>query len=65
MHSLASTKLLLQRQVPSALPTPLANACRFAARQILDLLQVSVEEEAAPGLTWRRTQSPALSASIR
>jgi len=63
VHSLASTKLLLQRQPPPSLPTPLANACRFSARQILDLLQVSVEKLPLDQ-AWSRPQPPALSASI-
>lgn len=63
VHSLASTKLLLQRQPPPSLPTPLANACRFSARQILDLLQVSVENLPLDQ-AWSRPQPPALSASI-
>lgn len=47
IHSLAASKLLLQRQLPPSLPTPLANASRAAARQVLDLLQISTEDEAA------------------
>lgn len=46
VHVLASSKLLLQKQIPPALPTPLANASRAAARQVLDLLQVSPDERA-------------------
>ena len=42
--SLSATKLLLQRQLPSPLPTPLANACRRVAGQVLDLLRVTYEE---------------------
>ncbi len=40
VFALSATKLLLQRQIPPALPTPLANASRAAARQVLDLLQI-------------------------
>ena len=47
IHSLAASKLLLQVQLPAPLPTPLANACRAAAHQILDLLQIPIEEAAA------------------
>lgn len=64
VHSSALTKLMLQRQMPPSLPTPLANASRFAARQVLDLLQVSIEEFDSSDLTWCRPQTPALSASI-
>lgn len=44
VHSLGASKLLLQKQLPESLPTPLANACRAAAHQVLDLLQIPVEE---------------------
>ena len=64
VHSLAATKLMLQRQVPAALPTPLANACRFAARQVLDLLQVSWEDEAPRQSSPRPPASSMLSAGI-
>jgi hypothetical protein len=43
VYALGASKLLLQNQVPPALPTPLANACRSAARQILDLLQIPID----------------------
>jgi len=50
--ALSSSKLLLQRQVPEALPTPLANACRAVAGQVMDLMEVEyrqqVGEEPAP-----------------
>jgi hypothetical protein len=44
LYSLAASKLLLQKDVPSALPTPLTNACRSAAHQILDLLQIPIDK---------------------
>ena len=43
--ALSASKLLLQRQVPAALPTPLANASRSIAHQVLDLLQISIDED--------------------
>ncbi|NTV10805.1 MAG: ParA family protein [Zoogloea sp.] len=46
VHALASSKLLLQKQIPDALPTPLANACRALARQLLDVLEVAYTESA-------------------
>lgn len=46
VFSLASSKLLLQTQLPTPIPTPLANACRSAAHQVLDLLQIPIEEPA-------------------
>jgi chromosome partitioning protein len=42
VFALSATKLLLQRQIPEALPTPLANACRGVAHQVLDLLQIPI-----------------------
>lgn len=44
VESLSSSKLLLQKQIPAQLPTPLANACRRCARQVLDLLEVLYED---------------------
>lgn len=43
VFSLSASKLLLQKQLPPALPTPLANACRASAHQVLDLLQIPLE----------------------
>ena len=37
VNALSASKLLLQRQVPDTLPTPLANACRAFAAQVLDI----------------------------
>jgi chromosome partitioning protein len=42
VFALSSSKMLLQKQIPQALPTPLANACRAIAHQVLDLLQIPV-----------------------
>ncbi len=42
--ALSASKLLLQKEIPAALPTPLANACRALAHQVLELLQVPCEE---------------------
>jgi hypothetical protein len=64
IHSLAATKLMLQRQVPPALPTPLANACRFAARQVLDLLQISFGEDAPHGANFRPRPAQASSVHV-
>lgn len=44
VSALSSSKLLLQKQVPAQLPTPLANACRSLARQVLDLLEVLYDD---------------------
>jgi len=40
VNGLSSTKLLLQKQLPEQLPTPLANACRAVARQLLEILEI-------------------------
>ena len=40
VNALSSTKLLLQKQLPEQLPTPLANACRAVARQVLEVLEI-------------------------
>ena len=42
--ALSASKLLLQRNLPAKLPTPLANACRALAYQVLDLMEVPCEE---------------------
>jgi hypothetical protein len=47
VFSLSATKLLLQSQIPPALPTPLANASRATAHQVLDLLQIPLAARAA------------------
>jgi chromosome partitioning protein len=43
VFTLGASKLLLQKQVPPVMPTPLANACRSAAHQVLDLLQIPID----------------------
>lgn len=49
VSALSGSKLLLQKQLPAPLPTPLANACRAIAHQVLDLLQIPIDEDAAEG----------------
>ena len=46
VNALSASKLLLQRQVPDTLPTPLANACRAFAAQVLDILELEYREQA-------------------
>lgn len=41
VNALSATKLLLQKQLPEQLPTPVANACRALARQVLGVLEIS------------------------
>lgn len=43
IFALGASKLLLQKHVPPTLPTPLANACRSSAHQVLDLLQIPLD----------------------
>ncbi|MDD5295497.1 MAG: hypothetical protein PHU46_01185 [Rhodocyclaceae bacterium] len=43
VFALSSTKLLLQKQIPSQLPTPLSNACRRLAHQVMGLLRIPHE----------------------
>jgi hypothetical protein len=44
--TLSASKQLLQKTIPGNLPSPLANASRGIARQVLDLLQISFEDDA-------------------
>lgn len=46
VYALSASKVLLQKQVPASVPSALNNASRGVARQILDLLQIDVLEEA-------------------
>lgn len=43
VFALSSTKLLLQKQIPSDLPTQLGNACRRLAHQVMSLMDASQE----------------------
>ncbi len=40
VYALSSSKLLLHKVVPDQFPTPLANACRAFARQVLEVLEI-------------------------
>lgn len=48
LFSLSASKLLLQKSLPESLPTPLANACRTIAHQVVDLLQLPLDNTALP-----------------
>ena len=51
VFSLSASKFLLQKTLPPGLPTPLANASRAVAHQVVDLLQLPLEDdEPLPGL---------------
>lgn len=45
--TISASKHLLQKTIPDSLPSPLANASRGIARQVLDLLQISFDDEEA------------------
>ncbi|MCX8086803.1 MAG: hypothetical protein N3C63_07845 [Rhodocyclaceae bacterium] len=47
VFSLSASKLLLQKRIEGPLPTPLANACRALAHQVIDLLQIPLDGEEA------------------
>jgi hypothetical protein len=44
VFSLSASKTLLQKNLPDSLPTPLTNACRAAAHQVVDLLQLPLDD---------------------
>ncbi|MDP1652849.1 MAG: hypothetical protein Q8L56_09005 [Rhodocyclaceae bacterium] len=46
VFSLSASKQLLQKNLPDSMPTPLANACRAVAHQVIDLLQLPLEDTA-------------------
>jgi chromosome partitioning protein len=56
--ALSASKLLLQKQVPTTLPTPLNQACRGVAHQVVDLLQLSIDDELAQTDAQQRVAAP-------
>lgn len=48
VNALSSSKLLLHQQIPAQFPTPLANACRAFARQVVELLEIDGNEAHNP-----------------
>ena len=46
VNTLSASKLLLQRNIPAKLPTPLGNTCRALAYQVLDILEIACEAPA-------------------
>jgi len=46
VSALSASKLLLQKDIPAKLPTPLGNACRALAYQVLDMLEIACEAPA-------------------
>jgi chromosome partitioning protein len=61
VNALSSSKLLLQKEVPEHLPTPLSNACRAVARQVLQVLEIDFAENT--GLDEHNSDSAPLPAS--
>jgi hypothetical protein len=43
--SISASKYLLQKTIPGNMPSPLANASRAIARQVLDLLNIAFRHE--------------------
>jgi hypothetical protein len=43
VNTLSASKLLLQKNIPPKLPTPLGNACRALAYQVLELMEIACE----------------------
>lgn len=57
VNALSATKLLLHRDVPEQLPTPLSNACRAIARQVLEILEIDVREDILAGTAGTGTEA--------
>lgn len=63
--TLSASKLLLEKDIPPGLPGTLNNACRGVARQVLELLQISIddsfeaEEASVPAAAIPTTARPA------
>lgn len=43
--ALSASKLLLQKKMPEQLPTPVANACRALARQVLQVMEIGQPDD--------------------
>lgn len=65
VFSLSASKLLLEKALPGSLPTPLANACRAVAHQVVDLLQLPLEDLPLPGIGLRAANTPPAHAPAR
>ncbi|CAM5467023.1 hypothetical protein [Thauera mechernichensis] len=66
VNALSSSKLLLQKQIPEQLPTPLANACRAIARQVLEVLEIDfVDDTGLYDLEQASEQLPAADMPLR
>ena len=58
LFALSASKLMLQKQIPAALPTPLVNACRGMAYQVLDLLQIQIDDDLPEHVVSQLTRAP-------
>jgi hypothetical protein len=47
VEALSASKLLLQKQVPEQLPSPLTGACRAIGRQLLEVLEIDIDADVA------------------
>ncbi|MDR1853379.1 MAG: hypothetical protein LBR05_00535 [Azoarcus sp.] len=47
--ALSSSKLLLQKQVPEQMPSPLNRGCRALAREVLDVMEIDVDHDEDEG----------------
>jgi hypothetical protein len=66
VFALSASKLLLQKDIPEALPTALGNAARSVAHQVLDLLQIPIdvpEAEQHPAVAM--SQAASMAAAMR
>jgi hypothetical protein len=45
VEALSASKLLLQKQIPEQLPSPLSGACRAIARQLLAVLEIDSDAD--------------------
>ena len=46
--ALSSSKLLLHKQMPEGLPSPLIRACRALGREVLDILEIDSDDDEVP-----------------
>ncbi len=59
VFSLSASRQLLQKNLPGSMPTPLANACRAVAHQVINILQLPLEDAAPLPSFGRQAQRAA------
>jgi len=73
VNALSASKLLLHKDIRDQLPTPLANACRALARQILEVLEIDHDDtldvgyeegDMGPGVSLSADEMPMRLASV-